>query len=374
MSYGGHDVSETVSLFLCGDVMTGRGIDQILPRAGDPALNEPYVKDARDYVELALEKGARLSFPVSYSYVWGDALQEFDRVNPDFKIINLETTITRSEEWVRKGINYRMHPQNLPCLSAAQIDCCVLANNHMLDFGYSGLLETLESLAQAKIAYVGAGKNHEQAQNPACLTSNHGPRVLVFSYGVESSGVPSTWAATASRPGVAFLEDLSKRSVEHVAEEVRSVKREGDLVVFSIHWGGNWGYEISETEIQFARALIDHASVDVVHGHSSHHPKAIELYRGKPILYGCGDFINDYEGIHGYEEYRGDLGVMYFLKMDRATGSLLSLEMVPTQMRALQVVYASAQDTKWLKELLNKESRRFGVYVGRSADNRLQAA
>jgi len=76
-------------------------------------------------------------------------------------------------------------------------------------------------------------------------------------------------------------------------------------VVASIHWGDNWGYEI-------AHNLIDHAGVDIIHGHSSHHAKGIEVWHGKPVIYGCGDFINDYEGIGGNEKYRSDLSLMYF--------------------------------------------------------------
>ena len=64
---------------------------------------------------------------------------------------------------------------------------------------------------------------------------------------------------------------------------------------------------------QLAHSLLDEAGVDVIHGHSSHHVKGIEVYKGKAILYGCGDFLTDYEGIQGYEEFRDDLVLMYFL-------------------------------------------------------------
>ena len=76
----------------------------------------------------------------------------------------------------------------------------------------------------------------------------------------------------------------------------------------SIHWGDNWGYDIPREQTTFAHKLIDEAGVDVIHGHSSHHPKGIEVYKDKPIIYGCGDFIDDYEGISGYENFRDDLG------------------------------------------------------------------
>ena len=139
--------------------MTGRGIDQILPYPSNPVIYEPYVKDAREYVRLAEEKNGVISKPVNFDYIWGDALFHLERLAPDLRIINLETSITTSEEyWRGKQINYRMNPKNTPCLTAAKIDCCSTANNHVLDWGYSGLEETLETLRKAGIKSSGAGK------------------------------------------------------------------------------------------------------------------------------------------------------------------------------------------------------------------------
>jgi len=124
-------------LFLCGDVMTGRGIDQALPNPVNPVLYEPCVRDAREYVALAEKAHGSISCPLSFDYIWDDALAELDRAGVDFRIVNLETAITSAETpWPDKGINYRMHPQNIGCLSAARIDACALANNHVLDWAY----------------------------------------------------------------------------------------------------------------------------------------------------------------------------------------------------------------------------------------------
>src|SRR5688500_8641778 len=131
-----------VMLFLCGDVMTGRGIDQVLPHLGNPTLFEEYMKSAMGYVELAEEANGPIPKPVAFAYIWGDALAELERAKPDVRIINLETAVTRSDDAQDKAVNYRMHPDNIPCLTAAHIDCCALANNHVLDWGYTGLAET----------------------------------------------------------------------------------------------------------------------------------------------------------------------------------------------------------------------------------------
>jgi poly-gamma-glutamate synthesis protein (capsule biosynthesis protein) len=139
-----------MTLFLCGDVMTGRGIDQVLPHPGDPVLHEGYATSALDYVALAERANGPIPRPAEFAYVWGDALAEWARIAPDLRIINLETAVTTRDDWQRgKGIHYRMHPANVPCLTAAAIDCCVLANNHVLDWGYAGLAETLQTLRRA---------------------------------------------------------------------------------------------------------------------------------------------------------------------------------------------------------------------------------
>jgi len=92
---------QSVRLFLCGDVMTGRGIDQILPHPCTPELHERYVKSAKDYVQLAEKANGPIPRRVSPSYIWGAALDEFRRSCPHVRIINLETSITHSEDFAR---------------------------------------------------------------------------------------------------------------------------------------------------------------------------------------------------------------------------------------------------------------------------------
>jgi poly-gamma-glutamate synthesis protein (capsule biosynthesis protein) len=90
----------------------------------------------------------------------------------------------------------------------------------------------------------------------------------------------------------------------------------------------------------------------VVHGHSSHHPKAIELYRGRAILYGCGDLINDYEGIGGYESYRPGLAALYFVTPGAG------LEAVPFRLRRFRLERAPEADARWLARTLGMEIRQ----------------
>ena len=141
-----------VRLLLGGDVMTGRGVDQILPHPGDPTLHEHSVRDARRYVELASALNGPIPRPVGFSWPWGDALRAIDEEAPDLRLVNLETSVTRNDDYdPGKGVHYRMNPDNVGCLTVARLDVCTLANNHVLDFGIRGLEETLDVLAAAAV-------------------------------------------------------------------------------------------------------------------------------------------------------------------------------------------------------------------------------
>jgi poly-gamma-glutamate synthesis protein (capsule biosynthesis protein) len=358
-------------LFLCGDVMTGRGIDQILPHPGKPQLHEPWIRDARDYVRLAERENGPIRQPVEPAYPWGVALAELQRAKADLRIINLETAITTSDSYRPKGINYRMHPANIDCLKAARVDCCVLANNHVLDWGVAGLQETLETLDAAAIRRAGAGRDINEASAPAQLPVPGKCRVLVFSCGLESSGIGRGWAAAAQRPGVQLLPDLSMDTVATLARQIRASRRAGDIVVLSVHWGANWDYSIPAAQREFAHALVERAGVDIVHGHSSHHVKGIEVHNGRLILYGCGDLLTDYEGISGHEAFRGDLGLMYFPSLDPASGQLQRLVMAPTRLCRMRLDPAAPDEVQWLADVLNRESGPLGCTVALAADGRL---
>jgi poly-gamma-glutamate synthesis protein (capsule biosynthesis protein) len=360
-----------ITLFLCGDVMTGRGIDQILPFPSDPILYERYMKSALGYVDLAETIHGHIQRPVDFGYIWGDSLKVMEQVKPDLRIINLETAITTNPNWERKGINYRMNPRNVPCLTVAKIDVCALANNHVLDWSDAGLIDTVNALKQAHIQVAGAGINLEAAETPAVFSISRKGRVLLFSFGLESSGIPESWMATRNKPGLNFVRDLSHTSIQNIRTTISQVKSSNDVVIASIHWGGNWGYEISDEERGFARSLIDEAYVDVVHGHSSHHAKGIEVYQDKLILYGCGDFMNDYEGISGYEDFRADLALMYFPKIDSGTGKLVSLKIIPMQMKNLRLNHVQRRDAQWLEKVLNRQGRNLGTQVLLEEDNTL---
>ncbi len=343
-----------LTLALCGDVMLGRGIDQILPHPGVADIYETCARSALDYVALAERQHGPIAYPVTYDYVWGDALSFLASTPPDVRIINLETSITRRGRPWPKDINYRMNPDNIGCLASARIDCCVLANNHVLDWGQEGLEETFGVLRRAGMRVAGAGQTQTLAAAPAIMEVAGKGRVIVFGFASATSGVPPDWAAGVARPGVNLLPDLRPQTAARVARDAQSVRQAADILVGSIHWGPNWGYLIPRQFRDFAHALVD-GGFDLIHGHSSHHPIGFEFYSGRLILYGCGDFVNDYEGIRGYEEYRPDLVLLYLPTLCPASGKLRGFDMCPFHLRRFRLNTPAATDIAWLRNRLGCE-------------------
>ncbi|MEY9931768.1 poly-gamma-glutamate capsule biosynthesis protein CapA/YwtB (metallophosphatase superfamily) [Catenulispora sp. GP43] len=353
------------TLFLAGDVMTGRGIDSILPHPGDPQLREAFLHDAAGYVRLAEAVNGPIPRPVPFDWPWGDALALLDRRSPAVRLVNLETAITRGGQFAPgKAVCYRMSPANVPCLLAARLDVCVLANNHILDFGRAGLLDTIRALTDAGIAVAGAGADIEQARRPAVVDlPGGGGRAVILAAASPSAGVPLAWAATGDRPGVNLIAEDDDTSADDLVAQAAAARRPGDIVAVSVHWGKNWGHHIPDQQIAFAHRLVD-GGVDLVYGHSSHHPRALEVYRDHLILYGCGDLINDYEGIVGdpaTDAFRDDLHLLYFADVDPDTGRLASLAMDAVRSRRMRLEQASDSDAEWLGEQLAAAGRHMGT-------------
>lgn len=248
----------------------------------------------------------------------------------------------------------------------------MLANNHVLDWGRTGLEETLSCLHAAGLRTAGAGRDDAAAAAPAVFDLPAGNRLLVFAWGTDSAGVTASWAARADRAGVNVLHDFSPSSLADVARRIAECRCEDDLTVASIHWGGNWGYDIDPAQRDFAHRLIDQAGVDLVHGHSSHHPIGIEVHHGKLVLHGCGDLINDYEGIGGHEEFHPDLALLYFPTLEAGTGRLRQLRMVAVRRRRFRLERADARQTRALAEMLAREGRSMGTGVDRQHDGSLR--
>lgn len=247
-----------MKLLLVGDVMLGRLVDRVL-RSEAPA------------------------------YVWGDTLPLFEAA--EVRICNLECCIATHPGAPPEPKEFRFVSAagNVEVLRAAHVDAVSIANNHVLDGGRSAVVEMTGLLDLAGIAHAGAGADAAAARRPA-LIRREGTRIALFACTDNEPG----WQAHHRRAGVFHVPtDVDDAHARVLLDCVRAEQEVADLVVISLHWGSNWGRYPPDQHRALAHALID-AGADVVYGHSAHVLRGIELHRGRPILYGTGDFIDDY--------------------------------------------------------------------------------
>lgn len=220
---------------------------------------------------------------VSAETVWGDVLPEL--LKTDFNLINLETALTNSRHIVPKVFNFKADPEKVEVLTKGHIDVVNLANNHVLDYGEEGLIETLETLDCAKILHVGAGKDLKAAKKAAIFTK----KGITFGITGFTDNEPR-WKAKEGHPGINYIDVEDYKTI---LSEIRSLKSQVDILIVTIHWGPNMSEHPPASFVEFAHALIDNG-VDILHGHSAHIFQRYEEYQGGLILYDTGDFLDDY--------------------------------------------------------------------------------
>ncbi|KAE8362866.1 hypothetical protein BDV27DRAFT_13744 [Aspergillus caelatus] len=361
---------KTYTLTFTGDVMLGRLIDQLLP------THLPNQPDWQTTINQILKTAPALR---SYSHIspWGSALPFLLRPASDLNIINLETAVTTVDTpWPNKAFNYRMHPCNLEVLKAGKIDYVSLANNHTLDFEVGGLQETVERVRGAGIGFAGVG---DRPLEPAVLglkrggfkeesggsgsSSSGGGGGETEEYKIHiysASDHPRAWA---NIPQFNFIDYTPATRAK-----LKTILTSGEkpaLKIFSVHWGPNYAWRPAGEIRALAQFLVDECGVDIVHGHSAHHVQGVEVYRGRLIMYGCGDFVDDY-ALNG--QFRNDLGALWRVMVaedGRGGLSLGRLEVVPTRCQRfeVEVLRIDDEDHAWVRERVGELSREFGTVV-----------
>jgi poly-gamma-glutamate capsule biosynthesis protein CapA/YwtB (metallophosphatase superfamily) len=311
-------------LALTGDVMLGRLVDRHV--LADPAVD-----------------------PAS---VWGDVLPLLRAA--DLRLANLECVIaTGGEPWLPKVFHFRSGPRAVDALRTAGIDLVNLANNHVLDYGRAALLECLALLREAGIAYAGAGGVLQEAAAPAILRAGT-QTVAVVSMGDGEPG----WEAADARPGINRIEYDRHGLLEHhrarVAGSLALAHTRADLVIAGAHVGPNWGTPTSGMRA-LARQVID-LGADVFWGHSNHTVQGIEIYRGRPILYACGDFVDDY-AVDPVD--RNDRSCLFEADVEGSRVTRLLLQ--PVHIDRFRVCLASAEDVRWMQEWMRSRLAEFGT-------------
>ncbi|MBZ5644903.1 MAG: CapA family protein [Acidobacteriia bacterium] len=221
---------------------------------------------------------------------WGDTLPILH--GADWRLCNLECVISdRGAPWSAypKAFHFRSSAKNIAVLTTAGMNAVSLANNHVLDYGYDALIEMLRILDHAGIVHSGAGHNYEEASRVA-TSKVSGRKLGLLAFTDNEPG----WEASADRSGVFYVPtDLTDSRAKKLLELIRESRDVVDVLIVSAHWGSNWGYRPPHEHVLFAHALMD-AGADIIFGHSSHVFRGIEFYKDRPILYGAGDFVDDY--------------------------------------------------------------------------------
>ncbi len=317
-------------LLLVGDVMLGRGVNDVLR-----------------------EQGA--------AYPWGDTRALF--LQADWRACNLECVISnRGEPWEPdlKAFHFRSDLKNLTVLQNAHINSATLANNHSLDFGHPALSDTLRALDGAGIRHAGAGPDLAAASALA-VSEVKGRRIGVLAF---TDNQPE-WEATPARAGVWYCPiDLDDDRATHLLTAIGRARKACDMLVVSAHWGPNWGYEPPRGHRKFAHALIDHGA-DVVFGHSGHVFRGVELYRGRPILYCAGNFIDDYAVD---ETERNDQSFVFVID---AGDSIRRIRLYPTVIRDCQALIASRAEAEIIASKMETLCGKLGTRAQWIAERKL---
>jgi poly-gamma-glutamate synthesis protein (capsule biosynthesis protein) len=292
--------------------------------------------------------------------VWGNLAERLRSLDGLF--VNLECCLsTRGRRWTHthRPFHFRADPDwAVPALEAAGVEWASLANNHLLDYGETALLDTVDHLDAAGIARSGAGETVAAAREPSAVevapSESESPLRLTF---VSLTDNTPEFAAAEDDPGTAYV-DLSERAAarETTAELLARARRtDPDLLVVSLHWGPNMVEEPPDGFRAFGRWLAERG-VDLVHGHSAHVFQGIEVRDGTPILYDCGDFVDDYAVD---DELRNDRSFLFEVGVE--DGGISDVRLVPTEIEDCAVREASPDAAAWSRKRMRELSAPFGT-------------
>jgi poly-gamma-glutamate synthesis protein (capsule biosynthesis protein) len=313
----------TLSIAFVGDIMLGRDLN----------MSEKFYSGERitHSFQSQLEKENKW-------VIYGNTLPVF--AESDLVIGNLETTITDVTYKEEKEFNFRLSPLHMDAIKLHRNQYLNLANNHILDYGPRGLKDTILHLDKMGIYHSGAGYNLAEASKPVVF------QVKGWKIGIIGlSDHYSNWKADRRRSGINLLD---YNNYDELLEDVKRLKETVDIVILSIHWGGNYERHVSKEHRIFAEKAIK-SGVDIIHGHSSHHVKYIDNTKKYVVMYGMGDFIDDYAIS---SEYRNDLGMI--VKVFINHNKEMDTKIFPTIISNQQVRLAHGKDAEEVRRRINE--------------------
>jgi len=314
-----HCMTIRASLFLCCVV-----VSQALSQPSEPVV----LLFAGD-VTLARHIDTQVGDNTGYVF------QRWGSVRPyDIFMVNLENPVTESNEKVEKEYNFKMSPKYFRVLRDGGINIVNAANNHIADYGRSGIFDTMRSLDSAGIRYVGIGKNLREARKPVIL-SLKGRKVGFLGY---HGG--DRFAATEDSAGIA------PRFQGYIVEDVKKLRQQADYVVVNFHWGEELAEYPDEWQRELAHRVIE-AGANLIVGHHPHVLQGIEQYRGATIAYSLGNFVFGGNARHSY-----DTAVLKVV----LNGNQPSVELLPVSVVRWQPRLAEGESAMNILQLVQERS------------------
>lgn len=275
----------------------------------------------------------------------------------DLVIANLECAISNYPYvWSRteKAFYFEAPPEAVKILSDCGIQVVNLANNHILDYDIEGLLDTLSYLKDAKIAYVGAGKNLSEARAPTYFQVK-GQRFGIVAFCDHQRD----FAAESNKPGMAYINfNNEEEALQIFATSLNEMKKlRTDWPILSLHWGPNMVNEPSKAFIRLAHAIID-MGYKLLFGHSAHVFHGIEIYKGFPIFYATGDLVDDY---YVSPEFKNDHQLLFELNISQ--NKVKNIILYPIFIQHGQALPANEKQFDYIAHRMSRLCEAFGTAV-----------
>ncbi|WZL74703.1 CapA family protein [Clostridiaceae bacterium 35-E11] len=308
--------NQNISISIMGDVLLTRGVGKMIEVHG---VDYPW-----KYVSHILNK-------------------------QDLALINLETSIGMSgKAMIDKEYTFQSSPETLKGVVSAGIDGVAIANNHILDYGQDGFIETLKNLKKMGIKYAGGGRNHEEALKPAIWEVN-GMKVGFLAF---SRVIPNmNWYASDARAGITSAYDYY---LDSVCETIDKTKKEVDFLIVSLHWGKELQSDPDKKDIRAARQLID-SGADLIMGHHPHVLQGIEIYKNKPIVYSLGNFVFNARGKQSNQT------MIFNLEVNKK--GIAKLNVIPILIKGGQPRIAEGKEKEEIIHMLNQRSKAWNVQI-----------
>ncbi|MFZ5491096.1 MAG: CapA family protein [Pseudomonadota bacterium] len=309
-------------LLLGGDAMLGRGVDDAIARQG---VDRPL------------------------------AALRAHLAGADLVAVNLECAITAADTWYQgpaKAFYFRARPAAAELLRRAGVGLCTLANNHALDAGAEGLLDTVDILRAHGIASVGAGADAEAAWAPAVLDIA-GQRLGVLA----CCDHQADFVAGPDSPGIAYVDLADPAQVDSLLNRVRHLSATVDHAIVALHWQPNWVPRVTADYGLLAQRLVE-AGARLVWGHSPHHFLGVEWFGTAAALYSTGGLIDDYAVD---AEFRNDRQLLFEIGL--APDGVQRVRALPLRLDLARTITASGADRDWIVSRFTAQCAQHGSRV-----------